>query len=930
MGSTVAALQCNGRTTPLGIGTARPRLRWRIEAEGRRGARQVRYHLQAYAEGATPGSAGAAIWDTGWVESVDPTGVAWDGPPLASQTQYIWRVRIADELGAESAWSDATWFETGLLDAADWTADWIEAGWDEPVGERRPAAYLRRPFDVPGEIRRARLHATARGVYELHLNGAVVGDQVLRPRWTMFEDRIEYQTYDVTDLLRPGRNVVAAVVGDGKFRGKVLAISLRDVYGDRTSLLAQLEIELVDGRRIVVGTDSTWRSAEGPVRASDPKDGEIYDAQREQVGWDDVGFDDAHWQAVRSGAPTAARLVAAVAPPIVRRERFPVAQIISTPAGETVLDFGQNLAGRVRFHVTGRRGRRIVLTHGEMLDGDGNFTLGNLQPRGLDKLQQRDEYTLRGDPDGESYEPVFAVHGFRYVKLEGWPGGAPDPGAFEAIAVYTDLEFTNTFRCSEPLLEQLHRNITWSMRSNFGDVPTDCPTREQAGWTGDAQVFAPTAAILADVSGFFSHWLEDLSGEQRRHGYVPNMIPSPRGTSRLSRFGERTEGGAGWGDAAVLVPWAIYRAYGDRDLLERQYPSMRAWVEHVRARAATRRHWTRRLRRRTAAPHEQHLWDTGFHFGEWSEPKRPSALFLEMFRNGLLSVPAVATAFFAHSASVLADAAHELGHEQDAEAYRTLAARVRTAWAAEFIGPDGRLEPDTQATYVRALAFRLVPDALRPQVVQRLVELIREADTHLGTGFLATPHLCFVLADDGHLDLAYELLLQTTPPSWLYAVTQGATTVWENWNSIKPDGTSVFSLNHYSYGAIGRFLYERVAGLRLDPSTPGYRTFVVAPTPGGGLSHASTSLTTAFGSIECGWELEDPGAITVTASVPPGTAATVTLPRAAEGTVLDHGDPLETIDLLQPPRRTEDGLTFVVGPGDYRFSYPWRAADVAT
>jgi alpha-L-rhamnosidase len=476
----------------------------------------------------------------------------------------------------------------------------------------------------------------------------------------------------------------------------------------------------------------------------------------------------------------------------------------------------------------------------------------------------------------EAFETRHTTHGFRYVRVEGHPETLT-ADALTGVVVHSDMTRTGWFRCSDERINRLHEAAVWSLRGNVCDIPTDCPTRERAGWTGDWQIFVSTAAFLYDVAGFSTKWLRDLAAEQWSSGLVANLAPSPPSESE-SGFVAGLNGSAGWGDAAVIVPWELYRAYGDRRLLEEQWPSMVAWLGHVERSAAGARHPARAAERPRPLPHERYLWDSGFHWGEWLVPgaglKGPEE-FAE-FREADKSD--VATAYFAYSAGLMSRIAEAIDRPDEAARYRELADAVRQAWQVEFVGPDGRLYPDTQANHVRALAFDLVRDDARAATAARLVELIRAADTHLATGFLATPYLLPVLADAGHLDVAYELLFADTPPSWLYMIDRGATTMWERWDGIRPDGTPFESLNHYSKGAVVSFLHRYVAGIRLPGNgEPAYRRFRIEPRPGGGINWAQARHDSPYGPIESEWRLAG-DELELTVLVPPGTTADVFMP----------------------------------------------------
>ncbi|MFJ3666770.1 family 78 glycoside hydrolase catalytic domain [Streptomyces sp. NPDC090106] len=858
---------------PLGLHVRRPRLSWR---PAHATSAQLAYRVQA------------GQWDSGRVESADTTYIPYEGPAPASATRVPWRVKVWTADG-ESDWSEPSWWETGLLDPRDWQAQWIAPAEAAPAeAGRRPAHLLRDTFTLDRPVRTARLYATAHGVYEMFLNGTRVGDEELTPGFTSYRTRLQVQTYDVTGLLARGGNAVGAVLSDGWFRGRHGFTRDADGFGTRTALLAQLVVTHDDGTTTVLGTGPGWRSTPGPVVAADLMDGQETDLRRHDPRWATAGHDDRAWE--KADVPTTGlytdltRLTGPLAPPVRRVEELRPVSVTRIGPGRYVADLGQNINGWVRLTRLGPAGTRLTLTHGEALDPDGDVTTENIRAFDWATRQplpagQTDTVTAAGRP-GETFEPRHTTHGFRYVRIEGHPGPLTEDDV-TGVVVHSDLTRTGWFRCGDPRLERLHEAAVWSLRGNICDVPTDCPQRERAAWTGDWQVFVPTAAFLYDVAGFSAKWLRDLAADQWADGTVPNFVPDPADEDTRRRSAEGgMNGSAGWGDAAVIVPWELWRAYGDRDLLRTQYPSMRAWVDFAARQAGTARHPDRAARRPEAAPHEEFLWDTGFHFGEWLEPG--VAPDLSPGRD----LGDVATAYLHRSADLLARMAALLGHPDDEARYRHLAEGARAAWRAEYLVTDGSADgavtvPDTQATLVRALAFGLVPDGLRQRAADRLAALVRAAGTHLTTGFLSTGMLLPALADHGHADLAHALLRQTSVPSWLGMIERGATTVWESWHGVDDEGRPQMSYNHYSKGAVISFLHRYVAGLRpadtADAGSAGYRRFVVAPQPGGDLTWAEARLDTLHGTVGTRWQLGG-GRLTLTVEVPPGTEAEIRIP----------------------------------------------------
>jgi len=885
----VASLRTNHKATPMGIDGQDPCLAWTLTASAR-GARQTAYRIQVAESRSALADGGDLVWDSGKVNTDQSAHHAYDGPALEPRTRYYWRVRVWDGDGQPSAWSEASWWEMGLLSPSEWTAEWIEPGWNKDASEPLPSPMLRSEFSVDGEVASARLYVTSHGLYEMHLNGERVGNQVFSPGWTSYDHRLQYQTYDVGDLLTSGTNAIGARLGDGWYRGYIGFQGQRNYYGDTLALLAQLHVTYEDGTTaVVVRTDDGWRAATGAIRKSDLYMGETYDARRERSGWTRSGYEDGDWSDVRVAQHDRDRLLAQTAPPVRRIQEIKPKEVIVTPEGDTVLDMGQNMVGWMRMRVEGEAGTQVTLQHAEVLDKEGNFYTENLR-----SADQTTRYILDGEGE-EVFAPHFTFQGFRYVKVSGYPGEV-EPADFTGVVIHSDMRPTGHFQSSHARLNQLQHNIVWGQKGNFLDVPTDCPQRdERLGWTGDIQVFARTANFNMDTMGFLRKWLRDLEADQLPGGSVPHVVPNV--------LGENSAGAAGWGDAGVVVPWALYQAYGNKQILEAQYESMKGWVEFIRGRAAM--------------DSTTYLWENNFTFGDWLAFNTDRS----DYPGATTSKDLIRNAYFARSADLLARSARALGRMDDAERYQKLFERVRSAFQREFVTPRGRITSDTQTSYVLALSFDLLPADQRATAARRLVRDVRSRD-HLTTGFLGTPDLAPVLSEYGYWADAFDLLFRTEYPSWLYPVTRGATTIWERWNGIRPDSTfqdpGMNSFNHYAYGAIGEWLYTEVAGIQAEE--PGYGEIRIAPHPGDSLTHARAFLDTNYGRVESSWTRED-GQFRLVVTTPANTRATVRLPGAARTAVTEGETSLDRATGVSAIREDGEDRVLEVGSGTYTFTY---------
>ncbi|PWS33383.1 glycoside hydrolase family 78 protein [Pedobacter paludis] len=712
-----------------------------------------------------------------------------------------------------------------------WQVKWIQTSLKED--SLRAAQYFSKAFITKSAVKSATLYITARGMYEANINGKRVGDAYLSPGWTSYDKRIAYQSYNVSDLLKKGENKLNVILGDGWYRGAIGFEERRDYYGKTLALLCQLEVKYKNGKKEIIGSDESWRCGEGPIRFSEINNGETIDARVAVKTEMPVVIANFNYQG----------LFPSENEPIRKHELFKP-KLLITPKGEKVLDFGQNLTGWIAVKAKGPAGTTISLEHGEVLDNKGNFYMGNMR-----KARVKATYILAGN-GAEYYEPHFTYFGFRYARVTGYPGEI-SPDDFEGISLYSDVQSTGSFTCSNPLINQLQSNITWSQRGNFLDVPTDCPQRdERLGWTGDAQVFFRTAAFNYRVDKFFNKWLEDMALDQGASGIIPSVIPN-------MYFG--ADGSAGWADAATIIPWQHYLVYGDKASLARHYPMMKKWVDYVKGQS------------------QNDLWRSGWQFGDWLS-------YRPMDDNGTEAVTdkfQIAQCFWAHSTQNLINAAKALGRTEDVVFYSALLERIKIAFLKEYFTPNGRLMSNTQTAYVLALHFDMLPENARTKAAAYLVENIRAYEDHLTTGFLGTPYLCEVLTRFGYPDVAYQLLNQKTYPSWLFSVTKGATTIWERWNAVLPTGEfynpHMNSFNHYAYGAIGDWLYRTVAGINTDTAGVGYKKIIIKPIPGGGLTWVKANYLSKYGKITANWKITG-GRLSLDVEIPEGTTAEILVP----------------------------------------------------
>lgn len=830
----------------LGIGEPRPRLSWQL------GQTPEGFVQKAARMEVTLGVPGA-VHETSvhLLEGETQVLVPWPARPLFSRERATVRVQVQGAHGW-GPWSESAWVEAGLLEPADWSAVFVGPAWDEePATLRRPGR-VRTTFALPGDVVNARLYLSGHGLVEAELNGRRVGDEELTPGWTSYSHRLRYATFDVTDLVRPGDNAIGVWLADGWWRGRIgFDGGVWDFYGEDLAALMQLEVLTADGARHTITSDDTWSAGFGPVLTASLYDGETFDARLLDADWSRPEWDAQGWSPVRTSVLDPSVLVAPTGPPVRCTDELLPVTAEDKGGGRWLLDFGQNHSGRLRLRADGPAGQAITLRHAEVLQN------GELYTRTLRDAAATDVLVLGGDP--VEWEPRFTIHGYRYAEISGW-SGVLESGDVVSRVLHTDMERTGWFRCSEPLLERLHENALWSLRSNFVDIPTDCPQRdERLGWTGDLQVFTPTAIFLYDVTGMLDSWLRDLALEQQEIGTVPFYVP----WIPLGEWGQMpSDPAAVWDDVAVLTPDVLHKRTGDLELVRRQYPSARVYIEQVVAKAGLAR-----------------LCEGWPQLGDWLDPAAPPENpFAATTEPGL-----VATAYFAHSTRRLATVAALLGEDEDAIRYLGLADEVAEAFATRYLTDEGRASSDTQAAYALISAFDLYPnERVRRSGQDRLAELVREAGGRISTGFAGTPVVTDALTRGGHLDEAYLMLQATAYPSWLYPISMGATTIWERWDSMLADGTvnpgDMTSFNHYALGAVADWMHRVVAGL--EAVEPGYRRIRFAPRPGGTLTSAGATHHTPYGEVRIDWVLEEGGILRTTVVVPVGATGVVELPGA--------------------------------------------------
>lgn len=888
----ITDLKTKRLSMPIGISIDDIQFSWVLNSE-KENVRQKNYQIILY-DNDLP------VWDSTVIESDQSNWVCYTGPVLKENRTYTWTVTVEDSNG-DSA-NNSSSFHTGIV-AEHFCAKWIEpdlppiepepktnmlqtllqlAKVKEPDEKLTPSSFFRKEFVVREDVVNAYLYITAHGVYHVELNGRSVDDRCFAPEYTSYHNRLLYQVYDVKELLISGTNAIGVIVADGWWGGRINYVGKSCTYGNMHALFMQLELEYADGSHESVCSDSSFRCKTGPYRYSDLFIGEKYDANMELTDWSKPAYNVSDWKEVYEKDYSLSNLKPQEFPPVKCCKKIPAQAVLHTPNGETVIDFGQNLAGHVTMTVDAPKGTVILMQHMEELDKDGNFFI-NIQG---DNKQQTDTYICRGT-GRETYTPMFTFHGFRYVKLTGYPG-EPDLENFTANVLSSDNEDTGSFFCSNDKLNKLQSNIYWSQISNFISVPTDCPQRERSGYTGDMEVYIDTAVFNQNNQAFLESWLRTAMEEQLENGVIQAFAPTyPMGTS--------DQGIAGWSDAIVIVPYKMFLAYGDKRILENCYSAMKKWMQHAAKRAHNKnsitvkvnpRFWFDKKYRKA----NRYLWNDGFHFGDWLIPSKTMAGPMGMLSSVLFGREAFVSGYYANSVAIMEKVARILGKEKDAERFGTELRHIKSAFTYVNIDKYGHPKPNYQGVNAMTLKFDLVPDHMKAEIADNLEKLIHENGDRLDTGFLSVDLLMDALWENAKKDVCYKLLYQEECPSWLYEVNQGATTMWEKWNNIMPDGNKQqVSYNHYAFGCVGKFMYRHILGIQ--NMGVGYDKIRIRPEPDALLTYAKGHYKSIYGKIETEWEKKD-GRFNLKVTIPCNTEAVIELP---------------------------DGETFQRGSGKYEF-----------
>ena len=907
-------LRCEYLVNPLGIDILKPRLSW-ILGSNERAQNQTAYHILVASSKELLNKNQGDLWDTGKVVSDQSIHNVYDGTVLKSQMFCYWKVRVWDKENDPSNWSEPAMWSMGLLESDDWKGKWIGAPskrklWIKKYLPRKyyPSPLLRKSFSLKGEIKRAVIYTTVLGEYELYLNGKRVGDHIFAPEWTDYNKRVQYQTYDVTDLLKEDENILGAILGDGWYMGNLGPgmpfFRKHSFWGVNRRLLLQLVIELSDGSLQEVVTDQDWKILlDGPIQKADHFIGEVYDVKKEQPGWEKPGYDDSHWLPVTVDDSVDVNLVAQMNEPIkIVKEINPIG-ITEPKPGVFIFNLGQNIAGWCRIRLGGSTcdpDATITLRHGEWLKANGKLYTKNLR-----RAKATDIYILAGTEERE-FHPHFTYHGFQYVELKGLKSGVkPDLDMLIGSVIASDAPLAGAFESSDPTLNKLWSNILWTQRDNMISVPTDCPQRnERMGWMGDVTAFNQTSIFNMNMAAFYTKWIKDMRDAQPKNGRYPDIVPYP-----MTKWEPiRLKGAPAWTDCGVILPWNVYLNYNDKRLIKQHYQSAKKLVDFIHSRN----------------PDLIRVKAVGFkiaNFGDWLNG---NTIRVEGYPRKGASIPkdAFGTAFFARVTEILSKMAGVIGLTEESTHYADLAQRIKDRFTEEFVSEDGTIKGDAQACYALALHFDLLPEEIRPKAVINLLKAIKKYDGRISTGFLSTLPLMLELTRAGQNETAYSLLLSRRFPSWFFIIDQGATTIWERWDSYYPErgfqSTFMTSFNHFAFGSVGEWIYKAILGINLDENQPGYKHIIIKPQPGGTLTWAKGHYNSIHGKIEVNWKLEDKN-FNLEVTIPVNTTATVHIPATNQDEITESGKVIEESDEIQFIDFKNNIARYKIASGKYQF-----------
>ncbi|MHA1379483.1 MAG: glycoside hydrolase family 78 protein [Candidatus Helarchaeota archaeon] len=906
-------LRCEYLINPLGIDVLNPRLSWILESTDRsQKQKQTAYHILVASSKEILEQNKGDIWDTNKVTSDKSIHIEYKGSILESSKYYYWKVKVWDKDDNMSDWSQSAFWSMGLLKRSDWKAKWIGPPPKKisRIRKKLPKKYdplplLRKNFEIMGKIKRAIVYVTALGEYELYLNGKRVGDHLLAPEWTDYDFRVQYQTYDVTDLVREGENIIGAILADGWYMGNLGPglTFIHHYYGNDRRLLMQMSVEQVDGKIEEIITDSDWKILEnGPIESSDHFMGETYNMQKEPEGWDRIGFDDSIWSSVTVDLNIKKKMVSQMNEPIRKIKEIKPIEVSEPKPGVFIFNLGQNIAGWCKIKLDENvceENATIILRHGEMLNPDGTLYTKNLR-----RAKAIDKYILKNNKE-RVFHPHFTYHGFQYVEVTGLKKGIkPDLDLITGCAISSDVRRVSSFECSDDTANKLWKNILWTQIDNLISVPTDCPQRnERMGWMGDAQVFCQTSIFNMDMAAFYTKWIQDIRDGQYKNGKYPDMVPDPM---RKSIIGKIMNGAPAWTDCGIILPWDVYLNYDDKKLIETHYKSAKRLIDFIKSK------------------NPNLIWkkSRGFNYNDWLNgdkiktkgyPRKGAEIPKDIF----------STAFFAHSTEILSKMANVIGLEKDSKYYANLARRIKNKFVKKFVSKDGIIKGDTQAGYAIALHFNLLPNELRPKAVNNMIKAIEKYDRRISTGFCTTLPMMLELTRWGHNNVAYELFLSRKFPSWFYMIEQGATTMWERWDGyVKGRGFQnkmMNSFNHYAYGSVGEWVFKTILGIDLDENRPGYKHITIRPWPCGSITWAKGHYDSIRGKIAISWALNGEN-FKLEVSIPPNTTATVFIPAKNAENVTENGNLISDSEDLKFVKYENNNAIYEIASGKFNFS----------